>query len=269
MGRVHTTAPALPALLRRLASGVAIRRVSSTAFATVGTALTTLVILPLLDVAFDVLLGADMAAPDLVRIGYTAALVALMTSIVSGIVGTVATDRNLGVFQEVHTLRRVDLAYWCSAALVPALVSLVPAAAAVASVLVLSGAADRRMLVQALAAVPLAVACGVLLGIGVAGIGVYLPDPYLGGTLVGTFAPLLAGVIVPLAICPAWLRMLAQAVPLTAVLGLLDGGQHAAGQWGCAVAHDLLVGSAWAVVGLAATQAAIRALRSGARRTVV
>jgi len=94
----------------RFSSGVRVSWASSTAFATLGTAVVTLLVLPLLDVLFDVLMGSDLSAPDLVRTGYAAALVALAVSVASGVVGTVATDRMLGVFQEVHTRRRLDVA---------------------------------------------------------------------------------------------------------------------------------------------------------------
>lgn len=100
----------------RFSSGVRVSWASSTAFATLGTAVVTLLVLPLLDVLFDVLMGSDLSAPDLVRTGYAAALVALAVSVASGVVGTVATDRMLGVFQEVHTRRRLDVAYWLSVA---------------------------------------------------------------------------------------------------------------------------------------------------------
>ncbi|PHP53014.1 ABC transporter [Actinomyces ruminis] len=252
--------------IRRLASGVRVTWASSTAFATLGTAVVTLLVLPLLSIIYDVLLGADLSAPNLVRTGYAAALVALASSVCAGVVGTVATDRNLGVFQEVHTRRRADLAYWLAVAVVPALLAVLTGAAAIGAVFVLSPAHDAAMLGRVIALAPIAVVCGLLLGVGAAGIGVDLPDPYLGATIVSTFLPLLAGVIVPLSLCPAWLRVLGGIVPLSGTVTVLDSG---ADDVVPLLAHDLLVALVWAGVGLAATRHAVTRLRAGLRRDVV
>lgn len=252
--------------IRRLASGVRVTWASSTAFATVGTAVVTLLVLPLLNITYDVLLGADLSAPDLVRTGYAAALVALASSVCAGVVGTVAADRNLGVFQEVHTRRRLDLAYWLAVAAVPALLALLTGAAAIGAVFALSAAQDVAMLGRIIALTPVAVVCGLLLGVGAAGIGVDLPDPYLGATIVSTFLPLLTGVIVPLSLCPAWLRVLGTLAPVSGTVSTLDAGADGIG---ALLARDLLVALAWAGVGLATTRHAVTRLRAGVRRDVI
>jgi len=95
-------------VLARLRTGVRVSWASSTAFATLGTAVVTLLVLPLFDVLFDVTMGSDLSAPNLERTGYAAALVALAVSVAGGVVAAVAGDRNLGVFQEVHLRRAVD-----------------------------------------------------------------------------------------------------------------------------------------------------------------
>ena len=126
--------------VHRLASGVRVGRASSTAFASLGTALTTLLgtalttllLIPLLDVLFDVLMGHDLSSPNLVRTGYAAALVAVAVSVSGGVVSSVAADRNLGVFhEEVHTRRRVDAAYWLSAGVMPLILAIPTGAAAI------------------------------------------------------------------------------------------------------------------------------------------
>ncbi|MDU0347924.1 ABC transporter permease [Actinomyces sp. MRS3W] len=239
---------------------------SSTAFATVGTAVVTLLLLPLLNIAYDVLLGADLSAPDLVRTGYAAALVALASSVCAGVVGTVATDRNLGVFQEVHMRRRIDPAYWLAVAVVPALLAVLTGAAAIGAVFLLSPGHDSAMLLRVIAFAPIAVVCGLLLGVSAAGIGVDLPDPYLGATIVSTFLPLLTGVIVPLSVCPGWLRILAGFAPVSGTVTALDA---ATGDIAPMLVHDLLVALVWSAVGLVATRHAITRLRAGLRRDVV
>ena len=179
----------------RLASGVRVSWASSPSFATVGTVLSTLLVLPLLDILFDVLLGADLSAPNLVRTGYAAALAALTTSVAGGVVGQVVADRNRGVFQEVHMRRRVDAAYWLSLGVVPTLLATTTGAAAIGAVHLLSPVHDAGMLGRVLVLAPVAVTCGLLMGVAAGGIGVDAPDPYLGLTIVSALLPLLTGVI--------------------------------------------------------------------------
>lgn len=252
------------AFWHRLSSRARVGWTSSTAFATVGTAVTTLLVLPLLDIGFDVLMGSDLSAPSLVRTGYAAALVALTVSVSGGIVSAVAADRNLGIFQEVHTRRRVDVAYWIAVAAVPAALSVLTAVAAISGVFAVSRADDLQMLARVVMLAPVALACGLLLGVAAAGIGVDLPDPYLGSTIIGALLPVLAGAIVPMTICPAWLQALSYLAPMSGTLTAIDTVGV-----GPLVSRDLLVAMAWALVGLAATRHAVVRLRAGLRRDVV
>ncbi|WP_315583743.1 ABC transporter permease [Actinomyces viscosus] len=254
------------AFAHRFSSGVRVSWASSTAFATLGTAVVTLLVLPLLDVLFDVLMGSDLSAPDLVRTGYAAALVALAVSVASGVVSTVATDRMLGVFQEVHTRRRLDVAYWLSVAVVPALLATLTAAVAIGAVFALSPQHDAAMLERVVALTVPAIVCGLLMGVAAAGVGVNLPDPYLGATVISTFLPLLTGVIVPLEQCPAWLRALARAVPVGGTLTALDAPAAAVP---VLLGRDLAVAAVWAGIGLVVTRRAATRLRQGRRTDTI
>ena len=70
--------PLCPSVARRALSTASIGWSSSITFATLGTAITTLVLVPGLNVLFTVLLGADLAANDTVRIGCATALIATL-----------------------------------------------------------------------------------------------------------------------------------------------------------------------------------------------
>ncbi|EGE37600.1 hypothetical protein HMPREF0059_01870 [Actinomyces viscosus C505] len=250
----------------RFSSGVRVSWASSTAFATLGTAVVTLLVLPLLDVLFDVLIGSDLSAPDLVRTGYAAALVALAVSVASGVVGTVATDRMLGVFQEVHTRRRLDVAYWLSVAVVPALLAASTATVAIGVVFALSPLHDVGALGRVITLAAPTIVCGLLMGIMAAGVGVNLPDPYLGATIIATFLPLLTGVIVPLEQCPTWLQALAHLVPVSGTLTVLDAPAAAVP---ALLGRDLVVAAVWAGIGLAVTRRAVTRLRQGQRTDTI
>lgn len=249
--------------VHRVIAGARISWTSSTAFATVGTALTTLVLLPLLDIAFDVLMGADLASEDLVRTGYAAALTFLSVTVTSGVVSAVASDRNLGVFQEVCTLRSLDAAYWLAVSLVPMTLSTVTGAVSIGTVFALSSAHDAALLARVVLLAVCALSCGVLLGVGAAGLGVSLPDPYLGATLLASALPILVGVIVPVSAYPLWLRIASTLTPLSGTVGALGGGGLAA------VGRDLALATAWAGAGLAASRVAVHRLRQGVRRDAI
>lgn len=250
-------------MVTRYRSIIRVSWASSVTFATLGTALTVLLILPLLDILFDVVLGHDVGSPDLVRTGYAAALVALSTSVISGVVSAAATDRALGIFQEVHLRRRCDAVYWVAIATVPCVLAILTGVAAIGAVFLLSPDHDVQLLMRVMMLGGAALVCGVLLGVCGAGIGVDLPDPYLGATLLATLLPVLTGVIVPLEYYPAVLVAVSKAVPLSGIV------QGITGPAGWLVARDMAVAAVWAVVGLLATRHAVVRMRAGLRRDVL
>lgn len=251
------------ALLHRVVSGARISWHSSLAFATIGTAVTTLVLLPLLSIGFDVLMGADLDSDDLVRTGYAAALVSLTVTVATGVVGAVASDRNLGIFQEVCTLRGLDAAYWLAICLIPLLLSTVTGALSIGAVFALSPGHDTALLARVALLGCFALACGALLGIGAGGLGVSLPDPYLGATVLSSTLPILVGVIVPASAYPLWLRILSGLTPLSGAVGALNGGSL------LPLLRDLGLSAAWACAGLAAGQVAVHRLRQGIRHDAI
>ena len=82
----------LPGVVRRALSTASIGWSSSITFATLGTAITTLVLVPGLNVLFTVLLGADLAANDTVRIGCATALIATLSSVATRATIPAATE---------------------------------------------------------------------------------------------------------------------------------------------------------------------------------
>ena len=130
----------------RLVDGVAISRASSTIFATLGTALVSLLVIPVLEIVYSLLFGADLHSTQLLRTAYVASCVSFTSAICSGMVSRVATDRHLGVFQEVHSWRRFDAAYWLAAALVPVIFA--TTTAVIASVL--AGKPESSLMLLAL-----------------------------------------------------------------------------------------------------------------------
>lgn len=265
-------------MARRALSTASIGWSSSITFATLGTAITTLVLVPGLNVLFTVLLGADLAANDTVRIGCASALIATLSSVAAGIVARVATDRWIGVFEYVCTARPVDAGYWLGAAAVPALLASVTGLSNVGIVWLLSltapstGAASG-LLIGAIALMPVAILGGVCLGIFAAGLGLYLSDPYTGSNVLSIVLPVSAGVIVPVSTYPAWLAWLCSWVPGSRLVQALDTSGGTASSTTpdlfALLAADTALGMLYAAIGLGLTYLAARRIRAGARASLL
>ena len=265
-------------MARRALSTASIGWSSSITFATLGTAITTLVLVPGLNVLFTVLLGADLAANDTVRIGCATALIATLSSVAAGIVARVATDRWIGVFEYVCTARPVDAGYWLGAAAVPALLASVTGLSNVGIVWLLSltapstGAASG-LLLGAIALMPVAVLGGVCLGIFAAGLGLYLSDPYTGSNVLSIILPVSAGVIVPVSTYPAWLAWLCPWVPGSRLVQVLDASSGIANgttpELFASLVADAALAVLYAAVGLGLTFLAARRIRAGARASLL
>ena len=268
----------LPGVARRALSTASIGWSSSITFATLGTAITTLVLVPGLNVLFTVLLGADLAANDTVRIGCASALIATLSSVAAGIVARVATDRWIGVFEYVCTARPVDAGYWLGAAAVPALLASVTGLSNVGIVWLLSltapstGAASG-LLIGAIALMPVAVLGGVCLGIFAAGLGLYLSDPYTGSNVLSIVLPVSAGVIVPVSTYPGVACLgvfLVSRVPAGAGFRYLwQYSSNTAPDLFALLAADAALAVLYAAIGLGLTFLAARRIRAGARASLL
>ena len=80
----------------RLVDGVAISRASSTIFATLGTALVSLLVIPVLEIVYSLLFGADLHSTQSLRTAYVATCVSFTSAICSGLVSRVAKYHQLG-----------------------------------------------------------------------------------------------------------------------------------------------------------------------------
>jgi len=162
--------------LYRLNSTAKVGWSSSITFATVGTALSTLVIVPGLSVLFSVLLGRDLSAPDPVRIACASALASVVLGVAAGVVARAATDRWLGVFEQVCTARRFDAAYWLGVSAMPVLLALITGITNLGVAAAYAGfggslEGSLSMLVRSVTLLPLALMAGICLGVFAAGPG--------------------------------------------------------------------------------------------------
>lgn len=249
-------------MLRRMHSTFLVSFASSSAYATLGTMLVSIIILPLLEIVFAVLLGHDLGARDVVRTAYAATLVGAGLGVCGGIVGKIVTDRNLGVFQEVHQFRRADVAYWAGSAIMPILLVLPTTITSLGFITWLAGEARAGIaMITALTAV--AIAIGVLVGIAMAGVGVALSDPYQGANYASALIPILAGVIVPSSVFPSWLATISWCMPMAGTVRALHAGLAGQPLAPALIIGDLAVSAVWMLIGLGVVTIALRRMRAG------
>ena len=122
------------------------------------------------------------------------------------------------------------------------------------------------MLVRSVTLLPLTLMAGICLGVFAAGLGLYLSDPYLGGTILGALLPISAGVIVPIDAYPAWLAASCTLVPGGRTVALVGGSSEVVVS---TVVTEVLVCVLWALAGLVLVHAAARRIRSGARTNLL
>lgn len=243
-------------VLRRLAAAVKVFWSASVAFASFGTAAVTLLVVPALDVLFDMGLGASAGSDDLVRCACAASVAAIVSSMAAGVAATVAASSISGALAFQLSQRWPGPLFWIAAGAAPAATALPCAFVTIGGVALFAGdgflpyAADVLQL-----AVP-ALLVGWLLGIFASGLGMVAPDPYLASTLLTTIYPVLAGVVVPASAYPGWLKALSSATPLAQPLAQLGQGISCTD-----LIAAIFLAAIYAAFGLALLAAAFRRLR--------
>lgn len=245
-----------------------IARVSTPELTNASTALTSLVAVPLLEVLLIVAVSASLGGDDLVRTAYAAIILAYGLSIVTGTVGQVTRDRQIGVLQEALMSRFFYLPYWLGKVTVPAVLGAAVAVASSLAVLLVDPDRSAQAFVGAVALLPVVTVGASLAAVGVATLSVGASDPYLVANVAQGVLPLTAGVVVPLSSYPAVLAHAASALPFTAAVEamrvLQNGGDTAL--VATLMTRELLVCSVWFVIGAVVSRRVVRALRDGRRR---
>ena len=250
--------------LSPMANAFRIALVSNSAFESFGTALTSLVITPLLQalllVSFLTAAGVS-GGVELREAAYGSILIAFGLAIMNGAVVEGAYDRQIGVVQEVvgHTLW--NPAYWTGKILVPMLLGIPPAILSALAVYAVIGAGDVGLLWRVLWLIPISALVGALIGIAATIASFGLADPYLISNIANTGLLITAGVVLPLSLYPGWLAALAQLLPFTAAIEAM----RTAGPMWPLVLRELLVAFGWFGVGVLLSRRVLAAIRSGKR----
>ena len=187
--------------------------------------------------------SASLAALQLRDTAYAGIVVAFGLAVLAGAVGQVTMDRRLGVLQDVLSHGMWNPAYWMSKVAVPALLGIGPAVASAAVVFWLDGSGDSQMLVRVLVAIGLAAVTGSLVGVAASVASLVLSDPYVISNIAHAVLLITSGVVLPLSLYPGWLAWIARALPLTAVVESLRAASSSLAPW--LLVQELAVGLAW------------------------
>lgn len=247
--------------MRGLIVAARIAVASSVALGTVGTALTTLLLVPLLEVVLLAAAATGLTGGLARDTAYSTVIVAFGVSVIGGTVNEVTRDRTTGVLGLVLRAGLARPAYWCSKVLVPVVGGTVTAGASLLAIGLLDPAHDVRRL--GLAALAAAAAClsGALVGVAVSILSLGTDDPYVLSNALQAVALLGTGVVLPLAQSPEWLSAVARLLPFTS---LVEGFREER-MWN-ALGGELLLVAAWLAASLLAGRAVLRRWRSGAVR---
>lgn len=232
---------------------------SSTMFANIGTVLVSFLVTPMLDIAFSVLMGASLSAPDLVRIGYGSCLVGAAIGVCTTMAASVANDKDQEILQDVLLRRKIDMAYWLGVAVRGVLMAFVTGIIASSGIFLIDATQDWESLLRTLALLPMALVSGALLGIGVSGLGLPLKDSFMPLNTAVPLLPIIAGVVVPLRYYPLWAQHIVVLLPMSSYSAVLTG----AASIPAAVVRETLTGGAWAVIGIMSSILAVRSWKHG------
>ena len=222
--------------------------------------LVSLAVVPILDVACQLMLGGSLNSPALARIGYAGGLVAAACQVATVMASGMTMDREEEIIPEVLARRPMDLAYWIGLGLPGVVAASITGLVTLAGTLVLDVGHGSFDFLRALSLLPTVLFAGLALGILVGGLGLLTADSFAPLNAVTVLLPVAVGVVVPAETYPAPLRRFATILPLGATVQAVGGYGLS---WTAVLLAEAARGLVEVAIGLVASVAALRRMRSG------
>ncbi|WP_445340769.1 hypothetical protein [Bifidobacterium sp. ESL0820] len=222
--------------------------------------LVSLAVVPILDVACQLMLGGCLNSPALARIGYAGGLVTAACQVATVMASGMTMDREEEIIPEVLARRPMDLAYWIGLGLPGVVAASITGLVTLAGTLVLDVGHGSFDFLRALSLLPTAIFAGLALGILVGGLGLLTADSFAPLNAVTVLLPVAVGVVVPAETYPAPLRRFATILPLGATVQAVGGYGLS---WTAVLLAEAVRGLVEVAIGLVASVAALRRIRSG------
>ena len=223
--------------------------------------LVSLAVVPILDVACQLMLGGCLNSPALARIGYAGGLVTAACQVATVMASGMTMDREEEIIPEVLARRPMDLAYWIGLGLPGVVAASITGLVTLAGTLVLDVGHGSFDFLRALSLLPNALFAGLALGILVGGLGLLTADSFAPLNAVTVLLPVAVGVVVPAEAYPAPLRRFATILPLGATVQAVGGYGLS---WTAVLLAEAVRGLVEVAIGLVASVAVLRRIRSGA-----
>ena len=222
--------------------------------------LVSLAVVPILDVACQLMLGGSLNSPALARIGYAGGLVAAACQVATVMASGMTMDREEEIIPEVLARRPMDLAYWIGLGLPGVVAASITGLVTLAGTLALDVGHGSFDFLRALSLLPTAIFAGLALGILVGGLGLLTADSFAPLNAVTVLLPVAVGVVVSAETYPAPLRRFATILPLGATVQAVGGYGLS---WTAVLLAEAVRGLVEVAIGLVASVAALRRIRSG------
>jgi len=245
----------------RFVTALQIALVSNDALTSVPTAITSMVLTPLMEALLLVAVLASVGVPDIRDAAYASIVLSFGRAVLGGTVGEVSHDRQIGVAQEIVGYRLWNPAYWFGKLVPLLLLGIVPAVLSALAVFWAFGGDDVEALIRVLWGIPLAALVGALVGVTAAVASFALSDPYLISNILGSVLIITAGVVLPIGYYPAWLAAISRLLPFTAAVELVRGTGPAV----LLLVRELAVSAVWLAIGLLIARRVMALIRSGRR----
>ena len=223
--------------------------------------LVSLAVVPILDVACQLMLGGCLNSPALARIGYAGGLVTAACQVATVMASGMTMDREGEIIPEVLACRPMDLAYWIGLGLPGVVAASITGLVTLAGTLALDVGHGPSDFLRALSLLPTALFAGLALGILVGGLGMLTADSFAPLNAVTVLLPVAVGVVVPAEAYPAPLRRFATILPLGATVQAVGGYGLS---WTAVLLAEAVRGLVEVAIGLVASVAVLRRIRSGA-----
>lgn len=247
-----------PIMTTPLSTALSLGMRSLPALTNKATAITTLVLVPVAEIAFLVAIAHTLGLGDGTRVAYAGLVVSALIVTVATAVGGAVRDRSSGVLEEVISRHPFSWQWWVARTVPGVVIAVCTSVLGCIGVWAIEPWHSGELLARAIAAVTTATACGAGFGVLCCALSMGFSEPYALSNILSALLPVTAGVVAPVSAYPSWLAPVVWCLPGTHAVEFMRGGRV----WHLGV--ELGMGAAAALAGMLMVWVAARRVYAGA-----